>query len=502
MPRPFDKSIREVFNRYRSIIDDWPLFRQVVLAPLPICIWTNTLRIRAKNLAAILADDGITVKPLSWYDGGYIMENSEVKPGKQWSFLAGLYHIQEQVSLIPVTLLAPQPGERVLDLCAAPGNKTAQAAVAMATLGNLIANDVSSVRMRALRQIIERLGLCNIITTSYDGANFPKSAGLFDKVLVDVPCSCEGTTRKNPEVLHHASAEVSGKMARVQRALLRKAVELCRPGGRIVYSSCTYAPEENEMVIDSVLKEYGQDRLRVQAGHLKGLRTSPGLTTWNKQHFHPSLKHAMRIWPHQNNTGGFFLALLEKGHDNQEKTDRESTRIKHSQSQEQGNIETSSSCLLPFMATEKRDAYLGLLHERFGIPPARFDRYGFYQRNRKHVYVAIKDLQPLKKPQPQVAGMMFMHVNAKHPKLTTAAAIAFGTYAEKNIVPLNRQQIEAFLSRQRINLSAANASLCYDKGYVLIQYQGFILGVGFYRPDKEGAGGVIESLFPKGWALN
>jgi 16S rRNA C967 or C1407 C5-methylase (RsmB/RsmF family) len=175
-----------------------------------------------------------------------------------------------------------------------------------------VANDRNVYRLRALRRVIDRLGVANTSVTAYDGANYPRESGEFDKVLVDAPCSCEGTSRKNPEVVHASSVDYFNRLSGTQRALLRQAVRRCRKGGLIVYSTCTYAPEENELVVDDLLEEFGAHALRLLPARIDGLASSPGITRWDGRQLSEELTRTMRLWPHQNDTGGFFVALLEK----------------------------------------------------------------------------------------------------------------------------------------------------------------------------------------------
>lgn len=299
------------FERYRPLIDDWEAFCEALSRPLPTCVWTNTLRTSPERLVDWMRQGGFCPEPISWYPGAFRLA-ADISPGNRVEYVAGLYHVQEEVSLIPPVLLDVSADERVLDLCAAPGNKTAQLAVAMDNRGTLVANDRNVYRLRALRRVIDRLGVVNTSVTAYDGANFPRESGEFDKVLVDVPCSCEGTSRKNPAALEQASDESRSRLAGTQRALLRQAVRRCRPGGRIVYSTCTFAPEENELVVADLLEEFGADTLRLLPARVPGLESSPGITRWNERILPEELAGTMRIWPHQNDTGGFFVALLEK----------------------------------------------------------------------------------------------------------------------------------------------------------------------------------------------
>ena len=297
------------FERYRPLIDDWTAFQAALERPLPVCVWANPLRATPEQLAAWFDSAGLSAEALPWRPGTFKLPAS-IEPGNRMPYITGLYHVQEEVSLLPVPLLDPQPGERVLDLCAAPGNKTAQIAVRMQNRGTVVANDLNFGRLSSLRNTLDRLGACNVTTTLYDAANYPAESGAFDRVLADVPCSCEGTSRKNPSVLDQQanSHDITG----AQTAILRKAVQRCRPGGRVVYSTCTYAPEENEAIVDAVLRDVGPDVLRLRPARIDGISGDPGLIEWQGQSFHPSLQHALRVWPHQNDTGGFFAAVLEK----------------------------------------------------------------------------------------------------------------------------------------------------------------------------------------------
>ena len=198
----------------------------------------------------------------------------------------------------------------MLDLCAAPGGKTAGLAVAMANRGTVVANDVDWRRLIAVGRNLDRIGLVNVATTAWDAANFPEGGGLYDRVLADVPCTCEGTSRKNPGVLAWGGEEERARTAAAQTAILRKAVRLCRPGGRIVYSTCTYAPEENEAVVDAVLREVraaeGPEALRVADARAEAGAAGfdAAATSWNGERFDRSLAGCLRVWPHLHDTGG------------------------------------------------------------------------------------------------------------------------------------------------------------------------------------------------------
>ena len=297
-------------RRYRDIVDDWQDFAEASLAPLPVCIWTNTLRTSPDRLASELERQEMPFEPVAWYHGAFKMDAS-IDPGNKLPYIAGLYHAQEEVSLLPIAALGPSPGHTVLDLCAAPGNKTVQTAVALENRGTIIANDRRGVRLNVLRTATHRLGVTNVSTTVADAATFPLQMQ-FDCVIADVPCSCEGTSRKHPDVMWRACRAQSRGLQGQQRAILARAADLVRPGGRIVYATCTYAPEENEAVVDLVVRD--RPDLQIVPFSLDGLHHATGLPGWGGQSFVEEMKHAVRVWPHQNDSGGFFTALLEKRH--------------------------------------------------------------------------------------------------------------------------------------------------------------------------------------------
>lgn len=301
----------EAFARYRPIVDDWTSFLEALERRLPTCIWTNTLRTTPERLQRWMAQSDIELEPIDWYDGAFRLPES-VSPGNRLEYITGLYHVQEEVSLIPPVFLDLSPSDRVLDICAAPGNKTAQIAITMENRGTVVANDLNHHRNRAVKRMIDRLGVVNTCMTTYDGTSLPRDIGSFDSVLADVPCSCEGTTRKHPTSVENFSVEFSERLASKQIAILKKAFQVCRPGGRVVYSTCTYAPEENEGVVQDLMDTEGGDAFQIVPVEIAGLRTARGLTEWDGRDYHPSMRHALRLWPHQNDTGGFFVAVLQK----------------------------------------------------------------------------------------------------------------------------------------------------------------------------------------------
>jgi NOL1/NOP2/sun family putative RNA methylase len=290
-------------DRYRHIIPDFQGFQEISCRPLGSSVRINTLKASPSCLKKRLLEKEIEFRPLPWYPLGLRLE--ALKPGKLEEHILGYFHIQEEVSMVPPLVLDPQPEELVLDLCASPGSKTTQISQQMRNCGLVVANEPSLSRISALRANCERLGALNVAITRYDGRRFPST--LFDRVLVDVPCSGEGRSRIDPAIWKRSSEQRSLQLQALQEGLLSRAVDLTKPGGTIVYSTCTYAPEENEMVVEKVL-----DRARLERISLPGLDSSPGLLAWEGRELEGELALCARYYPHQNDTGGFFVAKLRR----------------------------------------------------------------------------------------------------------------------------------------------------------------------------------------------
>ncbi len=301
----------EPLARYDPIVENPAAFHAACERSLPSVVRVNTIKATARRVRDAFEDAEIAYQPIDWHPGLYKLVGDS-SPGNTWPFVHGWVYGQEEVSAIPARVLDPKPGDRVFDCCAAPGSKTTQLGALMDDRGRLVGNDNNLGRLSALRANAERCGVTNLVVTRQDARNFslkPFDGEGFDRALVDVPCSCEGTVRKQPSVLDEWSLDHITGIAGVQRGILSRAVEVTRAGGTVVYSTCTFAPEENEAVLQAVLDEY---ECRVVPFELP-LTHAPGVTTWQDDHYDAALQHAKRIYPHHNDTGGFFCAKLEVG---------------------------------------------------------------------------------------------------------------------------------------------------------------------------------------------
>jgi len=300
----------DVLARYEPLLDDYDAFREACERPLPHLVRVNTLKTTVERAIKALHEEGVAVEGRGWRED--LLELDTDTPGNTWPYFLGWLHGQEAVSAIPPYVLDPDPVDRVLDVCAAPGSKTGQLAAAMDDRGRILANDANLGRLAPLRSNMERLGVTNVAVTNRDARHLSLSdwdVDAVDAALVDAPCSGEGTVRKNPAALEDWSESFVADVSTLQRDILKRAIRLTEPGGTVVYATCTFAPEENEAVLDAVL-DTEDCEIR---GFEVPLATDPGVTGWRDASYDPSVRKAKRIWPHRSDTGGFFCAKLEVG---------------------------------------------------------------------------------------------------------------------------------------------------------------------------------------------
>ncbi|MGZ0085756.1 RsmF rRNA methyltransferase first C-terminal domain-containing protein [Caldibacillus thermoamylovorans] len=271
---------------------------------------TNGLRVNPLkiNPDAWAKTAPFSLSPVPFCPTGFYYDPNE-QPGKHPYHAAGLYYIQEPSAMAVAETLRPAPGERVLDLCAAPGGKTTQLSAMMENKGLLVANDIHPKRVKALAENVERLGLTNTVVVNEApetlAERFP---GFFDKILVDAPCSGEGMFRKEEEAASFWSQAHVEECAARQRRILQSAYAMLKEGGILVYSTCTFSPEENEQTIEWLLETYEDLRL-LPIAKIGGIE--PGRPEWTKTN-RSALAHTARLWPHRVKGEGHFIAKLQK----------------------------------------------------------------------------------------------------------------------------------------------------------------------------------------------
>ncbi|KAL6735217.1 hypothetical protein Aduo_005679 [Ancylostoma duodenale] len=303
----------------------------------PVTIRTNSLKTRRGDLAKSLINRGMNVDPAApWTKVGLVVYDSQVPVGATPEYLAGHYMIQGLNSLLPVMALAPQPGDRVLDMCAAPGGKTSHIASLMKNSGVLFANDANITRCKAVIGNLHRLGVNNAIVSNLSGEEYAKLApNGFDRVLLDAPCSGTGVIWKDQSVKTSKDSQDIQRKHTVQRQLILAALDAVDAkspnGGYVVYSTCSVLVEENEAVVNYALQKRHCEL--VPTGLEVGVE---GFTRFREYRFHPSMSLTRRYYPHVHNIDGFFVAKLKKL--SNVKMGKSSVDIAHRENLEKGEV--------------------------------------------------------------------------------------------------------------------------------------------------------------------
>lgn len=321
-----DQNSMSPFDRYQPFVDVDKV-KQASAMSLRKSMRVNTLKISVEEFLAYAKKHDWQITPVPWCPEGFFIdrEDRSIPLGKDILHLIGCSYMQEAASMLPPMLLDPQPGEQILDMAAAPGSKSTQIAAMMRGRGVLVSNDMQERRLWTLVTALNRLGIVNVAVTKKVGQWFSKNmTERFDRVLIDAPCTAQGTVRKDSDALSYTSEHGIGKAAKLQRELLESAIHSTKVGGRIVYSTCTLTPEENEGVVADMLKRF-EGRVEVvdpvtvvssQWAVGSAIEDSYRVQEWMKSQGQWPITNSrlplLRLWPQTYDTEGFFCAVLRK----------------------------------------------------------------------------------------------------------------------------------------------------------------------------------------------
>lgn len=406
----------------------------------------NTL----KTAPEILAEKGMfSLSPVPWCAEGFYYHGEE-RPAKHPYYHAGLYYLQEPSAMAPAAALPVSAGDRVLDLCAAPGGKTTQLAAKLGGTGILFANDVSAGRAKTLLKNVELAGIRNAVVLSERPERLvERFSGFFDKILVDAPCSGEGMFRKEPEMVKSWNTEMLDFCRKEQTAILEACARLLRPGGLLLYSTCTFSPEEDEGSIAAFLQDNLEFRLLPlpkEHGFVDGI---------------PPLTDCARLYPHRVQGEGHFLALLEKS----------GTQENFVFRQEQGGWEKEMEQFTDFVAETLRKK-----------PEGTYKRYG-------------DGLYLLPERMPETTGLRVLRTGwllgtLKKGRFEPSQAFAMGLKKEEV-----RREADFSLEDARVLRYLKGETVEFDgeDGWTLVCVDGFPLG--WAKAQK----GRLKNKYPVSW---
>ena len=299
LPLPFLERMKEMLG------DDYDAFLKSYKNPRTYGLRVNTAKLSCQDFQAL---SPFPIRPIPWINTGYFYEE-ESRPARCPYYQAGLYYLQEPSAMTPADRLPVEPGDRVLDLCGAPGGKSTELGAKLMGEGLLVSNDVSISRTKALIRNIEMFGIRNDMILCTEAKYLvPSMTGFFNKILIDAPCSGEGMFRKGNNEIKNWQQKGSEPYAKLQREIVDDAIKLLAPGGMLLYSTCTFSPEENEQVIEYLL-EKNEDLSLVPMKMCEGFdHGHPEWTLTGRE----DIKQCIRLWPHKIKGEGHFLALLKK----------------------------------------------------------------------------------------------------------------------------------------------------------------------------------------------
>lgn len=425
---------------------------------------------RKADVAEFLKNNPFHLQPVPWTENGFYYGETD-QPGKHPLHEAGTYYIQEPSAMAPVPFLEIRPGERVLDLCAAPGGKTTQIADFMKGQGILVSNEIHPARAKILSENVERMGVTNCIVTNETPERLSERfAGYFDKVLVDAPCSGEGMFRKNDGACEEWSPENVALCAERQDQVLFYAAKMVKPGGRLVYSTCTFAPEEDEGSVSRFLHSHGDFQI-VKVQKPEGFVC--GASEWVEEPA-DGLEHTMRLMPHKLQGEGHYLAVLKRDGEEAAAGSRVMTEksLSERECREFSEFQEAFLCGGSIAGAEIRGTFL-----RFG----------------EQLYLGAEDMPSLKGLKVLRPGLHLGTVlkNRFEPSHALALALKPSEAVQVFDLPSDGKEVRQYLSGEVLRPDEMNG-----KGWCLVCADGFSLGWG------KLAGNMIKNHYPKGLRKN
>ena len=413
----------------------------------------NTLKISVDDFLKI---SPFTLTPIPWTKDGFYYPEGE-SPGKHPFYHAGLYYIQEPSAMLPGVVIDAKPGERILDLCAAPGGKTVQIAAAMKGKGLLVSNDISFDRVKALIKNIELSGVTNSIVTNES----PKKLALsfkeyFDKILVDAPCSGEGMFRKDEDAARSWENFKGEKCSAMQWDILQHVDTMLKKGGYMVYSTCTFSPEEDEVMIMRFLDKYKNYEI-IEVPKVAGI--ADGRPQWGDGF--EGLTKTARLWPHKVKGEGHFVAILRKN-----------------------GINNSSTPLISSKLTEEKTEIL----DSFFKQNLNITIEGYFYEKGENIYnlpECLRNLEGIK-----VAKLGWYIGSIKNGRFEPSHSLI--TALKKQDIKLTcdfhstSREVFSYLKGETVMIEGI-------KGYTGICVDGYTLGW------AKQTGDMLKNMYPKGW---
>ncbi len=467
------------FDRYAAYTDLQALLDSSE-KPLRKCVRVNTLKCSMEQFHAWANKRQWQLTPVPWCTEGFFIDREDRSKalGRDLLHLLGGVYMQEAASMLPPELLDVHPGQTVLDMSAAPGSKSTQLAAKMRNTGVLVCNDMQEKRLWTLKTALHRSGVINYLMTKKVGQWFGKHmTERFDRVLCDAPCTAQGTSRKDSDALDYCSPENVGKMAKLQRELLEAAIHAAKVGGRIVYSTCTLTPEENEEVILSMLEKFhGQlqvidprAELRVTSVEFREFMDKAIQDSFRVQESlipvsQPVTRNPqpmLRVWPHVHDVEGFFAAVLQKTAPTRGVEPMDRARFQEEE-----------------LPVSRQKDVAEHVTEMFGAPMVREEDRLFLRTDQ--LLLSTLDVAKFKLPvQDYALGIPFAkRLDTERIRLSHETATLRGTESTASRLEINEEQLRDLLDGKDIPCDPAL------RGDTLLIHEGFCVGTSLAKEGK------------------
>lgn len=441
----------------------------------------NPLKAANKSKEIFLSQMPFELEPVPWTDEGFYYRQS-AQPGKHAFHEAGAYYIQEPSAMAVVEVLAPKPGEQILDLCAAPGGKSTHIAGKMMGEGLLVSNEIIPGRAKILSQNIERMGIANAVVCNETPERLAESfPSYFDKILVDAPCSGEGMFRKDETAINEWSLENVKMCAGRQKMILENAASMLKSGGVLVYSTCTFSVEENEEMISSFLKEH--EEFSIEKTELEGF-FEPGkraqIEAWTENPA-TDIEHTIRLWPHKIDGEGHFIARIKKAGERYENTVRIKTAETHSKIEARKKKEKAG--------TDGIKLCRNFLTDELGLSIAineQFMKRGVFISFGEQIYLMPEHMISIKGLKVVRPGLHLGTVKRDRFEPSHALALYLSGNDVARYYEMNENETESYLHG---DVFPCDSEL---KGWVLLATGGYSIGFG------KAGNGQMKNHYPKG----
>lgn len=456
LPSVFEEKMKELlgeeFDEYIACYDE----------PRYYGLRVNTGKISVEEFQKICPFE---ITPIPWIENGFYYDGDRISPAKHPYYFAGLYYLQEPSAMTPANRLPVEPGDRVLDVCAAPGGKATELGAKLQGQGVLVANDISSSRAKGLLKNIEVFGIGNVLVLSEEPGRLEDYfVEYFDKILIDAPCSGEGMFRKGKKMVKAWEEHGPEFFSNIQKSIILQAARMLKPGGMMLYSTCTFDSRENERIIEQLLEKYPEFRILDVLPYEGFCQGMPQFTEGKIE----DIKRTVRIFPHKMKGEGHYVALLQKGDSLREKE----LKLK------KNNAKRIPEDLEKFM----KDVF-------WELDSSRLDIHG------ERIYYMPEDL-------PDVRGIRFLRTglllgelkkNRFEPSQAFAMCLKKEEYAHCIDLAAQDCRVARYLKGETVDVEDLTGTS--KKGWQLVCVDGYPLGWG------KLTNGTLKNKYLPGWRL-